>query len=35
MDYKKIYSEVVNEINPSPELVNRIKNNKENKMIYA
>ena len=33
MDYKKKYSEVVNEINPSPELVNRIKNNKENKMI--
>ena len=33
MDYKKIYSEAVNEINPSPELVDRIKNNKENKMI--
>lgn len=33
MNYKEIYKEAVNELNPSPELVNKIKMDKEHKMI--
>lgn len=33
MSYKEIYKEAVNELNPSPELIHRIKRSKENKIV--
>lgn len=33
MNYKNIYKEAVNELNPSPELINEIKTGKENKIV--